>query len=104
MKMILLLSAAYLNGGGYVDAGHSVEIGDEKHQITDERAADIERGLRGEISEVEEADEDGQEGESDGLDAFTVAELKKYATDENINLGSASTKPMILAAIRAARA
>lgn len=106
MKMILLLSAAYLNGGGYVDAGHSVEVGEGKHQITEERAVDIERGLRGEISEVEEADQndEGDEGdEGDGLDAFTVPELKKYATDESIDLGNASTKPKILAAIRAAR-
>lgn len=106
MKMILLLSAAYLNGGGYVDAGASVEVGEAKHQITEERAVDIQRGLRGEISEVEATDEDEDEGdrdEGDGLDAFTVTELKKYATDENIDLGSATKKQEILTAIRATR-
>jgi len=100
MKKILLLSAAYANGGAYVDAGNTLEIGDGKHQITNERAVDIESGLRGEISDVEETDEDG---DGDGFDAFTVAELKKYATDESIDLGTAKTKPEILAAIRARR-
>ncbi len=102
-KVIYLLSAAYLNGGAYVDAGAAVDIGDEKHQITEERAVDIENGMCGEISEVEEADENNQDDEGDGFDAFTVPELKKYATDENIDLGSARTKPEILAAIRAPR-
>ncbi len=94
-KVILLLSAAYLNGNAFVDAGATVSIGTEKHEITEERALDIEKGLRGEISEVEDAD-----GEGDGFDTFTVPELKKYATDESIDLGTAKTKPEILAAIR----
>lgn len=99
-KVILLLSAAYLNGNAFVDAGATVSIGTEKHEITEERARDIEKGLRGEISDAEDADEDG---DGDGFDAFTVAELKKYATDESIDLGTAKTKPEILAAIRAPR-
>ena len=99
-KIILLLSAAYANGGAYVDAGETLEIGDGKHQITDERAVDIEKGLRGEISDVEETDEDAG---TDGFDAFTVNELKKYAADETIDLGAAKTKPEILAVIRAPR-
>ncbi len=99
-KVILLLSAAYLNGNAFVDAGATVGVGTEKHEITEERAVDIEKGLRGEISEVEDAD---GEGDGDGFDAFTVAELKKYAADESIDLGAAKTKPEILVAIRAHR-
>lgn len=96
-KVILLLSAAYLNGNAFVDAGATVGVGTEKHEITEERALDIEKGLRGEISEVEDPD---SEIDSDGFDAFTVPELKKYAVDESIDLGTAKTKPEILAAIR----
>lgn len=99
-KVILLLSAAYLNGGAYADAGATVPIGPGKHEITDERATDIEKGLRGEISDVEETVEDS---EGDGFDAFTINELKKYAADETIDLGTAKTKPEILAVIRAPR-
>jgi hypothetical protein len=98
MKQILLLSAAYLNGGAYVDAGATVSVGPEKHEITEERAVDIEKGRCGEISEVEETDE---VDEGDGLDAHTVPELKKYAADSGIDLGTATTKPLIIAAIRA---
>ena len=99
MKMILLLSAAYLNGGGYVDAGNSVEIGEEKHQISEERAVDIENGMRGEISEVEEADE----SVGDDLDGLKVPELKDLAVKEDVDLGSATTKAAIIEAIRAHR-
>jgi len=103
-KVILLLSAAYLNGNAFVDAGATVSIGTEKHEITEERARDIEKGLRGEISEVEDADGEGDvEDDSDGFGAFTVKELKKYASDENIDLGTATTKADILTAIRALR-
>jgi hypothetical protein len=100
-KAILLLSAAYLNGGAYVDAGATVEIGDEKHQITDERAVDIENGMRGEIHEVEEAEEDDVEG--DELEKLKVPELKDLATKEEVDLGEATTKAAIIAAIRAHR-
>lgn len=96
-KVILLLSAAYLNGNAFVDAGATVAIGTDKHEITEERAIDIQKGLRGEISEVED---ETDAVDSDGFDAFTVPELKKYATDESIDLGTAKTKPEILAAIR----
>ncbi|MDD1450824.1 hypothetical protein NHF48_007385 [Sphingomonas sp. H160509] len=102
-KVILLLSAAYLNGNAFVDAGATVGIGTDKHEITEERAVDIEKGLRGEISEVEDADDTDGDDDSDGFGAFTVKELKKYATDENIDLGTATTKADILAAIRAPR-
>lgn len=96
-KVILLLSAAYMNGNAFVDAGATVGIGTDKHEITEERAVDIEKGMRGEISEIEDAD---GEDDGDGFDAFTVPELKQYATDKTIDLGTAKSKPDILAAIR----
>lgn len=101
---ILLLSAAYANGGAYVDAGNTVPIGDGAHEITHERAVDIENGMRGEISEVEDdAEVEEAEDEGDGLDTFTVSELKKYAVDQNIDLGDAKTKKDILVVLRAPR-
>lgn len=64
-KFIILSSAAYLNGGAYVDAGTEVPVGKEKLEITEERAVDIEKGLRGEIYEVDAGDDDdaGESGE-----------------------------------------
>lgn len=64
MKTILLLSAAYLNGGTYVDAGAQVPIGTEKLEMTEERA---EMMVTAKLAEVvpddEAADEDaGGEG------------------------------------------
>lgn len=46
----------------------------------------------------------GGKPEGDGLEAFTVARLKDLASKEGIELGDASTKDAIVAAIRAARA
>lgn len=39
MKTILLLSAAYLNGGAYIDAGKEVTVGDGNGEMTEDRAA-----------------------------------------------------------------
>lgn len=96
MKVILLLAGAYANGGAYLDAGATPTIGDAAHEITDDRAKDIEKAGGGEIAEVEDADDDG-------LDTFSVAELKQHAIDEQIDLGAAKSKADILAAIRAQR-
>jgi hypothetical protein len=62
-KVILLLSAAYLNGNAFVDAGATVGVGPEKHEITEDRAVDIQKGRRGEISEI---DDEAEEVEGDG--------------------------------------
>jgi hypothetical protein len=62
MKVILLLSAAYANGGAYVDAGASLPIGDGKSEITADRAKDMEKSKLGTISEVaDEGDDDGKQ-------------------------------------------
>lgn len=61
MKVILLLSAAYANGGAYVDAGESLPIGDGKGEITSDRAKDMEKSKLGTISDVpDHADDDGK--------------------------------------------
>ena len=61
MKVILLLSAAYANGGAFVDAGESLPIGDGKGEITSDRAKDMEKSKLGTISEVaDDAADDGK--------------------------------------------
>ena len=51
----------------------------------------------------EDLPEDGAAVEDDGLDALKVEGLKSHAADNGIDLGSATTKAAIIAAIRAAR-
>lgn len=100
MRCILLLSAAFANGGAFIEAGETVPVNDEKRGITDERAQDIVDGGRGEFHEV---DDEGDLDAGDGLDAMKVADLKKLADEEAIDLGNAAKKDEIVAAIRAAR-
>lgn len=57
-KVILLLSAAYANGGAYCDAGATLAVGDGKNEITAERAKDLAKSKYGEISEVPDEDAD----------------------------------------------
>lgn len=62
MKVLLLLSAAYANGGAYVDAGETLVIGDGKSEITSDRAKDMEKSKLGTITEVaDEAEDDGKQ-------------------------------------------
>jgi hypothetical protein len=51
-----------------------------------------------------EAIEDDDDGFDDDLDGKAVADLKTVAADEKVDLGSATTKAKIIAAIRAHRA
>lgn len=67
---ILLLSAAYLNGGAYVDAGTDVTVGDGKNEITEARAEEIVVANRAEVMDEVVDDEDAGEGEGgEGGDA-----------------------------------
>lgn len=50
----------------------------------------------------DEVDED--DVDDDGLDSVKVADLRKLAADENIELAADANKPAILAAIRKGRA
>ncbi|OJU22699.1 MAG: hypothetical protein BGN95_03790 [Sphingomonas sp. 66-10] len=100
MRYILLLSAAFANGGAFIEAGETVPVSDDKRAITDERAEDIVEAGRGEFRE---GDDDDELDAGDGLDAMKVADLKKLADEEAVDLGTAAKKDEIVAAIRAAR-
>lgn len=56
MASIQLTSPAYANGGRYLETGTVVTVGDGKHEITEERAADIVKGERAIDIEDDEAD------------------------------------------------
>ncbi|MBB3691458.1 hypothetical protein [Sphingomonas sp. BK580] len=67
MKKILLLSAAYLNGGAFVSADTVVPVGDEKLEMTEGRAADMVKAkLAEELADDEDGAEEGAEGEGEG--------------------------------------
>ena len=72
--------------------------------VTNEEAASLKASgrLDGDPEDLPEADEPGTDV-GDALDNEKVADLKATAAAENIDLGSATTKPDIIAAIRAAR-
>ncbi len=95
MKMILLLSAAYLNGGAYVDAGTEVPVGTEKLEMTEERASDM---VKAKLAEELPDDDAG-----DGLDGLKLEELKAIATKEEVDVTQARSKVDYAAAIRAKR-
>lgn len=63
MKYIRLLSPAYSNNGRFLDAGMTIEVGEEGAQITEERADEITKGLRGEEVDVVDEALGGEEGE-----------------------------------------
>lgn len=103
MKMaVLLLSAAYSNSNAFIDAGETVEVGKSKHQITEERARDMVKSKLAEAVELDDEDED-EDDHQDGLEALTVPELKELATKEGVDITTVTTKPTIIAAIRAHR-
>ena len=75
-----------LKGGGtrYLAPGETAEIDD----------GDVE-GVHGDI--------DVGEPDDDGLASMKVADLKKLASDEDVDLGDATTKADIISAIELAR-
>lgn len=89
MKTIALLGACVIAGAvRYPSEGHQTVDDDEARRL-------IEAGLA-EEADAEEVD--------DGLDEHTVAELRKPADEDGVDLGHAKAKPDIIAAIRAHRA
>lgn len=99
MKKILLLSAAYLNGGAYVDAGTEVPVGPEKLEMTEERAdMMVTAKLAEELPDDEVASDTG-----DGLDGLKLDELKAIAVKEEADVAQARSKADFIAAIRAKR-
>lgn len=102
MKKILLLSAAYLNGGSFVCANTEVPVGTEKLEMTEERAAGmIASKLAEELSDEEPAADDS--GNGDGLDGLKLEELKTIAAKEEADVAQARSKADFVAAIRAKR-
>lgn len=53
---------------------------------------------------LEDLADDADEEVDDGLDGEKVADLKKVASDEGVDLGTANSKAEIIAAVRAHRA
>lgn len=100
MKKILLMSAAYLNGGAFVTVGTEVPVGREKLEMTEERAdAMVTAKLAEELPDDGEDDADG----GDNLDGLKLEELKSIAAAEGVDLGEAKTKAEITAKIVAHR-
>jgi hypothetical protein len=57
MRKIVLYAAALLNGGNYIDAGATVEIGDGADQISADRAKELVDGGRAASVTAARADE-----------------------------------------------
>lgn len=92
MKTVILLTPTPIAG--------AVRYPSEGPQTVADEEADrlVEAGM---VKIVE--DEDGAE-QVDALDPMKVAELKELAAQEDVDLGNATTKAEIIAAIRADRA
>lgn len=102
MKKILLLSAAYLNGGAFVPVGTEVPVGPEKLEMTEDRASDMVKAKLAEELPDDEVDDDaGHAG--DGLDALKLEELKAIAAKEEADVAQARSKVDFIAAIRTKR-
>lgn len=92
MEKITLHSPAHRNNGEYVDAGETLTIGTEDDEISEERA----KGLVDQHRAVADRS-------PDGLEEQKVDDLKSLAAAENVELGDATKKADIIAAIRASR-
>ncbi len=95
MRLIQIVAVAVVAGA----VRHAIE-GPIPVREDEEAERLVELGL------AEFADEvaDGDEGDDEDLDAMQVPDLKKLAADEGVDLGSATKKADIIAAINAHRA
>lgn len=105
MKKILLLSAAYLNGGAFVTVGTEVSVGTERLEMTEERASDMVTAKLAErlADDEDTGDEDDEDDAGDGLNDLKLEELKAIAASEGVNVAQARSKADYVAAIRAHR-
>ena len=96
MKSILLHGPATDAAGKFCDAGRELIINDsgDENTIDADRAAELVDSQRAVDAAAKPADEFG---------AATVADLRKIAEDEKIDLGAAVRKDDIKAAIRTHR-
>lgn len=103
MKKILLLSAAYLNGGAFVPVGTEVPVGPEKLEMTEGRASDMVKAELAEELPDDDDDDDDAGDNGDGLDALKFEELKALAAKEEADVAQARSKVDLIAAIRTKR-
>lgn len=94
MRLIQIISTAVVAGAVRYASEGPIPVRDDNEA----------RRLVEELELAEFADEDeGGDGEGDDLDAMQVADLKKLAADEGVDLGTATKKADIIAAIHAHR-
>lgn len=96
MKIVNLIGPAVIAGAVRYPVEGALTVSDvEAEQLKDSGRLDGDpEDLPGEEDELED----------DGLDALKAEELKSLAQDKGIALGTATTKPAMVAAIRTARA
>lgn len=98
MRYVKPLTTVYING---VPRSPSEGV----QRVTDATAEHfLKEGLAEDVTEEVLAGDPSPEPAAGGLDGLKVDELKALAESESINLGEASKKAEIIAAIRAARA
>lgn len=94
MKIVNLIGPAVIAGAVRYPIEGALTVSDaEAEQLKESGRLD---------GEPEDLPEEAEE-EDDGLDALKVDELKSLAADEGIDLGGATTKPAMVAAIRVGR-
>lgn len=94
MKLIQIISTAVVAGAVRYASEGPIPVRDDNEA----------KRLVEELELAEFVDEDeGGDVEGDDLDALQVADLKKLAADESVDLGTATKKADIIAAIHAHR-
>ena len=95
MKTIVLLSAAIVAGAVRYPTEGPLSVHDKE----------ADRLIESELAELAEVEPFGEDEEDEGkLENLTVDKLKHLAADENIELGEATKKAEIIAAIEKHRA
>ena len=96
MKIVNLIGPAVIAGAVRYPVEGALTVSDaEAEQLQESGRLD---------GDPEDLPGEDEEDDDDGLDALKADELKSLAKDEGIDLGSANTKPAMVAAIRAAHA
>lgn len=95
MRLIQIISTAVVAGAVRYASEGPIPVRDDK-----EAKRLVEELELAEYADEEEGDADG---DGDDLDAMQVADLKKLAADEGVDLGTATKKADIITAIHAHR-
>jgi hypothetical protein len=90
--------------GSHVDENGTYSARDKKKNIITTNIDLESRFGREKFVRIEDreviVDEDEDEDDADGLNSMTLAGLRKFAEEEEIDLGDANSKKKIIAAIR----